>query len=58
MKTLIQGVKGARDFYPEDMAYRSWLYSCLKEVSERYGYQEYDGPFLERLGVVCCKIRR
>jgi histidyl-tRNA synthetase len=55
MKTLIQGVKGARDFYPEDMAYRYWLYSCLKEVSERYGYQEYDGPFLERLELYAAK---
>lgn len=55
MKTLIQGVKGARDFYPEDMAYRSWLNVCLQKVSASFGYQEYDGPFLERLELYAAK---
>jgi histidyl-tRNA synthetase len=45
----IQSVKGARDFYPEDLAFRRWLYQQIRSVSERFGYQEYDGPFLERL---------
>ena len=45
----IQPVKGARDFYPEDLALRRWLYEQIRAVSERFGYQEYDGPFLERL---------
>jgi len=55
MKTLIQGVKGARDFYPEDMAFRSWLYRKLGNVSRLFGYQEYDGPFLERLELYAAK---
>lgn len=55
MKTLIQGVKGARDFYPEDMAFRSWLNRKLGDVSRMFGYQEYDGPFLERLELYAAK---
>lgn len=49
MKTNIPTVKGARDFYPEQMALRNWLYANMKAVSQKFGYQEYDGPFLETL---------
>ncbi|GAP14919.1 histidyl-tRNA synthetase [Longilinea arvoryzae] len=55
MKTIIQSVKGTRDFYPEEMAVRSWLHSELREVSESFGYQEYDGPFLEKVDLYAAK---
>lgn len=55
MKTIIQSVKGTRDFYPEEMAVRSWLYAVLREVSESFGYQEYDGPFLEKIDLYAAK---
>ncbi len=49
MKRIIQPLKGTRDFYPEVMAIRNWLYGTLRQISEAFGYQEYDGPFLESL---------
>jgi histidyl-tRNA synthetase len=49
MKATVQPVKGTRDFYPEIMAVRSWLYASMRKVSESFGYQEYDGPFLESI---------
>ena len=49
MKSIVQTVKGTRDFYPEEMAVRSWMYQTLRRVSELYGYQEYEGPFIERI---------
>jgi len=55
MKTKIQTVKGTRDFYPEEMAIRSWLYKTIQSVSESFGYQEYDGPFLERIDLYAAK---
>jgi histidyl-tRNA synthetase len=55
MKTTIPTVKGARDYYPEDMARRVWLYNHLREVSESFGYQEYDGPFLEKIDLYAAK---
>jgi histidyl-tRNA synthetase len=55
MKKIIQSLKGARDFYPEEMRIRSWLYSILREVSESYGYQEFDGPFLESIELYAAK---
>jgi histidyl-tRNA synthetase len=55
MKAIIPSVKGTRDFYPADLAVRNYLYQTLRTVSERYGYQEYDGPFLERIDLYAAK---
>ncbi len=54
-KPRIPTVKGTRDFYPEDMALRRWLYEHMRAVSEAFGYQEYDGPFLETLELYAAK---
>ena len=55
MPEIIQAVKGTRDFYPEEMAYRTWLYDQVRATSERFGYQEYEAPFLERLELYAAK---
>jgi histidyl-tRNA synthetase len=54
-KNIIQSVKGTRDFYPEDMAIRIWLYDKVRKVSESFGYQEWEGPILERLDLYAAK---
>ena len=46
MKKVIQSVKGTRDFYPEQMAIRIWLYNAMRAVAESFGYQEYEAPIL------------
>ena len=55
MKPKIQPVKGTRDFYPEQMALRNWLYGNMKAASQLFGYQEYDGPFVETLDLYAAK---
>jgi histidyl-tRNA synthetase len=55
MRSIIQPLKGTRDFYPEIMAARNWLYRTIAEVSTSFGYQEYDGPFLEPLELYAAK---
>ena len=55
MKNIVPSVKGTRDFYPEEMAVRSWLFSKVRKISELYGYEEYEGPFLERLDLYAAK---
>jgi histidyl-tRNA synthetase len=55
MKSTIQPVKGTRDFYPEDMALRTYLYNAARKVSESFGYQEYDAPFLETIDLYAAK---
>ena len=55
MKNLIQSIKGTRDFYPEEMGVRNFLYATMRRVSEAFGYQEYDGPFLESIDLYAAK---
>jgi len=55
MKNIIRSVKGTRDFYPEQMAVRTWLYKTIREVSESFGYQEWEAPFLEGLDLYAAK---
>jgi histidyl-tRNA synthetase len=54
-KNIIPSVKGTRDFYPELMAVRTWLYGVLRQVSESFGYQEYEAPILESLDLYAAK---
>ncbi|GLT25717.1 hypothetical protein SLA2020_008270 [Shorea laevis] len=39
--------KGTRDFPPEDMRLRNWLFNHFKEVSSMFGFEEVDFPVLE-----------
>ncbi|MHB0923338.1 MAG: histidine--tRNA ligase [Bellilinea sp.] len=55
MTKIVGSLKGTRDFYPEEMTVRAWLYAQLREVSESFGYQEYDGPFLEKIDLYAAK---
>ena len=55
MKKIIPPVKGTRDFYPEQMASRTWLYDTVRRVSESFGYQEYEAPILEALALYAAK---
>jgi histidyl-tRNA synthetase len=48
MSTIdLQPVKGTRDFYPEDMRLRSWLFGHWREVARSFAYEEYDACVLE-----------
>jgi len=55
MKNIIKSVKGTRDFYPADKAVNSWLYQMIREVSESFGYQEFEAPYLESIDLYAAK---
>jgi histidyl-tRNA synthetase len=55
MQNTIPPVKGTRDFYPEQMGIRTWLYNTVRGVSESFGYQEWDAPFLETIDLYAAK---
>ena len=48
MALSTQPYKGARDFYPDDKRVQKYLFSKMREVAERFGYEEYDAPILSR----------
>lgn len=45
----MQALNGFRDFFPETLAQRRFIFETWRTVSERYGFVEYDGPPLESL---------
>src|SRR5512138_466716 len=55
MKNVIQPVQGTHDFYPEDMAVRTWLYGVMRTVAESFGYQEWEAPLIETLDLYAAK---
>tara|TARA_B100000965_G_scaffold232256_1_gene194455 strand:+ start:108 stop:1364 length:1257 start_codon:yes stop_codon:yes gene_type:complete len=44
---VTKGVRGTRDFYPEDMRLRNWLFDNFTYASLLHGFEEYDSPILE-----------
>ena len=44
---MTQGVRGTRDFYPEDMRVRNWLFEKFHSAALSHGFEEYDSPVLE-----------
>ena len=44
---MTQGVRGTRDFYPEDMRLRNWLFDNFTDAALLHGFDEYDAPILE-----------
>jgi histidyl-tRNA synthetase len=44
---MLQAPRGTRDFYPEDLRLRSWLFGHFREVAREFGYEEVDAPVLE-----------
>ena len=55
MKIIIQPLKGTRDFYPHLMSRRNWLNGLIRMVSESFGYEEYEGPYLEKIALYAAK---
>jgi histidyl-tRNA synthetase len=50
-----QPYKGSRDFYPEDFQVRDYIFSKWRKICKSFGYEEYDGPFLEPFEVYAAK---
>jgi histidyl-tRNA synthetase len=54
-RDVVNSVKGTRDYYPEVMGVRTWLYQNMRQVSESFGYSEYEGPILETFDLYAAK---
>ena len=46
-KSQIQPPRGTRDFYPEDMRFREWLFGHFRAVARSLGFEEVDAPIVE-----------
>ena len=52
---IVPSVKGTREFYPEEMAKRNFIYKKVREASQSFGYQEWEAPYLETLELYAAK---
>ncbi|MBF0277667.1 MAG: histidine--tRNA ligase [SAR324 cluster bacterium] len=43
----LHSVKGTRDFYPEEMRMRNWLFDVWRNTALQFGFEEYDACVLE-----------
>ena len=55
MAGKIQSVKGTREFYPEQMLLRNFIYEKVRAASQAFGYQEWDAPFIETIDLYAAK---
>jgi histidyl-tRNA synthetase len=46
-KRAPQAPRGTRDFYPEDLRLRAWLFDHFRAVAHAFGFEEVDAPVLE-----------
>ena len=46
---------GFRDFLPEDMIVRQWMFDSIRGVFERFGYRPLDTPCVERREILTGK---
>jgi histidyl-tRNA synthetase len=46
-KAELSAPRGTRDFYPEDLRLRSWLFEQFREVARRFAFEEVDAPVVE-----------
>ena len=43
----LNSVRGTRDFFPEDLRLRTWLFGHWRAVARSFGFEEYDAPVVE-----------
>lgn len=55
MASKIQPVKGTREFYPEQMFLRNFIYEKVRAAAQAFGYQEWDAPFIEPIDLYAAK---
>ena len=48
-------LRGMKDFYPSDLREDNWIIDTIRDVAERYGYEEYKTPQLEPVEIFAAK---
>jgi len=54
-KLSTQVYKGSRDFYPEDMRLREWMFARISTVLESFGFEKIDSSLIEPIEVYLAK---
>ena len=55
IKKQFQKPKGTVDFFPEELALRSYIFSKLRDIAVKYGYLEIEAPAFEGMDILTAK---
>lgn len=47
MSSRLQAPRGTRDFYPDELRLREWLFCHFRDTARSFGFEEVDAPILE-----------
>jgi histidyl-tRNA synthetase len=48
-------LRGMKDYYPSDLREYNWIIETLRDIAERYGYEEYETPQIEPIEIFAAK---
>lgn len=54
-KFSTQPIRGLEDYYPSDLREVNWIIETIRDVAERYCYEEYETPLLEPIEIFAAK---
>jgi len=54
-KFSTQPIRGMEDYYPSDLREVNWIIETIRDVAERYCYEEYETPLLEPIEIFAAK---
>jgi histidyl-tRNA synthetase len=55
MALSTQPYKGTRDFFPEDKRLQKYIFSVMRSIAEKFGYEEYDATLIEPIELYAAK---
>jgi histidyl-tRNA synthetase len=53
--STFQALAGFRDFYPDDCAFKNFIFERFRQSATTFGFEEYDAPILEPLELFMAK---
>ncbi|MDR2776546.1 MAG: histidine--tRNA ligase [Puniceicoccales bacterium] len=53
--SMFQTLAGFRDFYPDDCAFRNFIFERFRQSATTFGFEEYDAPILESMELFTAK---
>jgi histidyl-tRNA synthetase len=54
-KFSTQPIRGMEDYYPSDLREVNWIIETIRDIAERYCYEEYETPLLEPIEIFAAK---
>ncbi len=54
-KFSTQPIRGMEDYYPSDLREVNWIIEIIRDVAERYCYEEFETPLLEPIEIFAAK---